>query len=407
MLKKYWQYILLAFLVVLFWYPVTQNNDFFMDDWGYINPIQEGRVDFGYFFTPLNEHFVPMTKAVFCLMFGIFGLNIVPYIWLLIFVHAINTGLFFYLCRLNFPSAKWLPLALAVFFLSNSAYYEVIHMISNFSMASSLMFLQISLIFLHLYVQNGNKKLLWISLVSSFFIPMNFSLGLVGIVFIAMYYFLVLRQARIRILAFYVVPWLSFLTLWLIFVYPTAIAAKTGMAANYANVLPNILSGFGGFLFKSLGIGILMQPFNIWVAGFLLFNLIVFGFLLLLYFILNPKNGRGRIVHDRGIAWFSFLGALISYGAIAVARTDLPSSVFLDWGRYQFFSVFFLTIFMGNLILPLILAFSSLFNKDRLKYYFLFLFVLYLLGQFMTIRVKAESPVRTEGLIPNQIEIPV
>lgn len=409
MLKKYWPFILLAFLVILFWYPVTQNNDFFYDDWGFIETFQQNKATFGYFFAPHNEHFMPMFKGIFFVMFKIFGLNIVPYMWFLILMHIINVCLFYALCKKIFPHAKWLPIILAVLVLSNSAYYEVVHWFTLLCTALSFMFLQISLLYLHLYVEQGEKKLLIISAISSFFIPMNFSLGIIGIAFIFLYYFCIIKKEfkikEIKGYLFrlwpYLLAWFSYLSVYLLFSYASGFKAGRGIFAfNLSNALSNVLSGFGGFFIKSLGFGLLMQPINIWVAGILLFNLICLGFFLLLYFILNPRSERKRVLHDRGIALYSFLGAFISYLVIAVARTDLSSGVFLNWGRYQFFSVFFLTIFIGNMLPSLILVFSKIFNKQRVKVYLVLLFILFLIGQFVMIRAKAGSPIRTEGNLP-------
>ncbi len=406
MLKKYWPFILLAFLVILFWYPVTQNNDFFYDDLGFIETFQQNKTTLGYFFAPHNEHFMPMFKAIFFVMFKLFSLNIVPYMWLLILVHIINVCLFFYLCRLIFPHAKWLPLILAILVLSNSTYYEVIHWFTLLCTALSFMFLQVSLVFLHLYVEHRERKLLLISAISSFFIPMNFSLGIIGIAFIFLYYFCIINKGfrfkeikeYFKLLWPWGLAWISYLIVYFIFSHSSGFKAGRGLFAfNLSNAFSNVLSGFGGFFIKSLGIGLLMQPLNIWVAGFLIFNLIGLAFFLILYFSLNPRKERGRVLHDRGIALYSFLGAFISYLVIAVARTDLSSGVFLNWGRYQFFSVFFLTIFIGNMLPSLITLFSKIFNKKRFKIYLTILFILFLVGQFVVIRAKAHSPIRTEG----------
>lgn len=416
MLKKYWPFILLAFLVILFWYPVTQNNDFFYDDLDFIQTFQQNQATLGYFFAPHNEHFMPMFKGIFFIMFKIFGLNIVPYMWLLILVHIINVSLFYAICKKIFPHAKWLPMILAVLVLANSTYYEVIHWFILLCTALSFMFLQISLLCLHLYIEKEEKKLLIVSVISSFFIPMNFSLGIIGIFFIFLYYFCIINKGfRIReikdyfkLLWPYVVAWFLYLIIYLLFSHnSTFVSGKGILAFNFSDSFANVLSGFGGFFIKSLGFGLLMQPLNIWVAGILLFNLVCLAFFLILYFSLNPKKERERILHDRGIALYSFLGAFISYLVIAVARTDLSSGVFLNWGRYQFFSVFFLTIFVGNMLPSLISIFSNIFNKQRFKAYIVILFILFLVGQFVMIRAKASSPIRTEGLVPQQIEVPI
>ncbi|NQU18372.1 MAG: hypothetical protein HQ564_09955 [Candidatus Saganbacteria bacterium] len=410
MLRKYWPFILLGALVILFWFPVTQNNEFFYDDFDFINTFQQNKAAVGYFFAPHNEHFMPMFKFTFLIMYKLFGQNVVPYMWLLILTHIINVCLFFYLCKLIFPYAKWLPFILAVLFLSNSAYFEMLHWFTLLSYALPLLFLQISLIFLHLYMNENKKSYLFTSVACSFFIPMNNSIGFVGILFIFLYFYTIIKK-RVKISELskdfkllwpYLAVWFFFMLPYFFLIYPQTASGSAKMLADYSKVLPNILSGVAGFLIKSWGISILMRPINIWVAGFLIFNFLVFIVFLPLYFLLNPKPERGRVLHDRGIALFSGLGALLSYGAIAVARTDLPSSAFMDWGRYQFFSVFFLIIFIGNMLPSLITVFSSVFNKQRFKYYLLFLFILYLVGQFVMIRVKSESPIRTEGLIINQ-----
>lgn len=411
-LKKYWPYLLLAILVVIFWNPVLFNNNFFLDDWDFVHAAQAGEPTFSYLVAPHNEHFMPVFKLIFYGMFLLFGANIVPYIWLLLIVHIINTGLFYYLCKLIFPKHKHLPLYLAVFFLSNSVYFEVLHWFILLCTAMGLMFLQITLILLHKYEEKKKKEYLILSALASFFIPMNFSLGIIGIVFILLYYFLVIKKSyRIAILKKalpvfipYFIAWAVFMVLYYFFVV-TKLAAKglsMGLLDIILKVFERVAAGFAGFVTKTLGLEIFLHPINIWIGAWLWFNVIVFAFMLVLYFFLNRKGGRIALLNDHKLALFAFGSAFISYAVIALGRVNESPEFFLNYGRYQFFAAFFLVIFLGNLMPSLIKIFSGIFNPKRFKIYLMILFCLYLIGQLMIIREKALSGIRTEGLIINQ-----
>ena len=104
--------------------------------------------------------------------------------------------------------------------------------------------------------------------------------------------------------------------------------------------------------------------------------------------------------------WFCLFGALLCYAAVGIGRSHLSKDVFLQWGRYQYFPIFFLSIFIANAALPIFQIFKKVFNPRRLFVFFAVLFVLYLAIQLVVIRQKSFSSFRTEGALPG-VEFPV
>lgn len=410
--SKHFKPILIFLLVLVFWCPVVFNNNFFIDDNVFLNACKNGTAGLGYIFTPHNEHFMPLFKAIFGLMYLLFGDNIVPYISLLVLMHAINTLLFYYLCMLVFPKNKNLPFYATLFFMSNTSYFEVLHWFTLLSAALPLFFLLVALLTLHLYCTNNNKALLATSLVSSFFMPMNFNLGIISVFILLLYYQLVIKKSlKIKALAEgiktlwpYALTWLFYMLIFAIAVLNKGkfLTESATRSFSIGKVIERIFAGFIGFFMKSLGMNITYPPINLWVAGFLLFNFVAFSFIFALYLVLNAKRSRISILNDKYVSAFALFSALLCYGVIAVARTGESPDFFLNYGRYQYFPAIFLSIFIANMMPALISIFSGIFNKKRFKYYLLFLFCLYLIGHFAIIRDKSFSGIRTEGSLPIQ-----
>ena len=400
MLKKWLLPLLLVILVIAFWHPVLFNNEFFYDDLDFIKVFQSGQFSLQYMFTPHNEHLMPIFKMKFFLLYKMFGTNIVPPMMLSITLHIANCLLFFYLCTLLFLGRRWLPFLTAVFFAVNSAYFEVIHWFIVINTASSLFFLLATLILLHRYALDKKNWQLWLSLAASFFIPMGFSLGLVGVAFVILYAWLVLKLPATKVAVKYLAVWLAFLVIYGFFVVGAGKVGGGSFTFDILRILQYIFFGFLGALLKTMGFNIMVFPYSTILAIILAIQLFFLGYFFILYFFLNRKEDRMPVLGERGIVRFCLISALISYAAVAVTRSSLGVDAFLSWGRYHYFPVFFLSILAGSAITPIYNIFKKVFNPKRVTIYFILLFVIYLATQLILIRQKSFSSIRLEGSLP-------
>jgi|GEM_PF-2866631 len=404
--NKYWPVVVLVCFVILFWHPIFINNEFFADDTVILGAIRDGQFSLKYMLTPHNDHFMPLFKGIFFVVYKLFGRSIIPCMAVSIFIHILNSILFFILCKMIFPDRKWLPFFTAIFFSLNSSFYEVLHWFIVVNTSMSFLFLLLSLVFLHRY---SNEKKTWmyvVSLVSSFFIPMGFTLGILGIAFIYLYAWFILKIRSIKIYAPYILPFLFFAAFYVTFVV-LAGHSRTGVySMNILDIAQYVLMGFFGAWFKSMGFSIAATPQTTILSGLLALQLIFVCYFLLFYFFLNRKDERVQILGDRNIMWFCLISAALCYAAIGIGRSQLSKDVFLYWGRYQYFPVAFLSILIGNAALPIFQVFAKIFNRRRLFVFFAVLFIFFLIIQFAVIRQKSLSSFRTEGALPSA-DLPV
>ncbi|OGC16133.1 hypothetical protein A3J90_03455 [candidate division WOR-1 bacterium RIFOXYC2_FULL_37_10] len=409
-LNRWFQVFLLAILIVIFWYPIC-SNEFFYDDWTFINKVQSGNFSFGSLFFATNGHFAPIFTGLFFVMLKLFGLNIVPYMCFSIFMQILTCSLLFYLLTLIFPQNKYLPFLLALYFSLNTVYFEILHWFSGLGQSFSFLPLLLTLIFLHRGVLESNKKFLAISVITSFFIPMHYSMGFTGIGFIFLYYLFVLNKYKeiggfkrgIIFFLPYVFAWLLFFVVYLIFALPVLLNqpdTAPSLTFNVNSVLAYTLLGFTGLLVKNLGYSILVFPYTTGLAVLLTFFFIVFFMMMLLYFFLTPQKNRIALFFNRNLAIFSFITMFFCYSLLAFARASLGVEAFLSWGRYHYFPMFSFTILLGAVIPQVINIFSKLFDRRRFKIFLVVIFILFLMTHFILIRQKSESPIRTEGALP-------
>ncbi len=398
--------LVITLILIVAWQPITQNNQFFYDDWGYIQDFQKGLgTSLSYYMAAHNEHFMPLFKFYFFIMYKLFGQNIVPFMWMTIFWHILNTILFYILSSLIFPARPRFIFFLTLIWGISSVYYEVLHWISASPTALTLIFFQLSLILLHKAVKEKKPHLKKWSVLFSFFIPMNFSLGLTGVFFIVLYYLLILKQKfEIKKLAPYFLAWLLFLAFFYLSVYSPffvmqnqpPITAKT----NLSNSLQIILLSLFGLIQKSLGLTVWGDPLNM-IIGFILgFNFVMGLYFIILYLLLNQKKERIPLSYSKSIALFSMLGIFIGYLAVSLSRTNLETAAsFLRWGRYHYFPYFFACLFLGNFGLGFLQILGKTFNAKKIRWFFILLVVLYLIQHITTISSSARSIIRLEGNI--------
>jgi magnesium-transporting ATPase (P-type) len=240
---------------------------------------------------------------------------------------------------------------------------------------------------------------------------MNFSLGLLGIFFIVFYYLGVIKKTfsfkRCKEYAAFLLPylmaWLLFAVIYYFLVIVPRSAPHSGttltLNLNLLTMAQFILMAFLGTISKSLALSIFSHPQALLLGILLLLNLIFLVYLLCLYFILNKRRARISLLNDWGVAFFSLGGALLSYAALSLARSNLTADALLNWGRYHYFPYFFLCIFAGNFLPPLFNILSKIFNPSRLKIFAWVILLIFLLIQLISIREKAFSFIKTEGTI--------
>ena len=415
--KTHWQKIILALLVIVFWHPVIFNNNFFMDDWDFINTFQSGSYSFQYLFAPHNEHLMPIFKSVFFVVLSAFGTNIVPPMILAILLHILNTILFYILCSFIFKRHKWVPFLATLIWSLNSVYYEVLHWFIVINTALSVTFLMLALIFMCRFFENKNRKDYFISILASFFIPMNFSLGILGVGFIVLFYYGVIKKSftlsklkeDLKFLWPYLAVWVFFLVIYYFTIYLPVTTAQIDknfvINLNPQVILQFVTMGFLGTVIKSLALNILSHSVALLLGILLLLNLLFWLSFFALYFILNRKENRTALLGDYGIALFALGGALLSYAVLALARSFVTADALLNWGRYHYFPYFFLCIQLGNFLPAAGQILSKIFNPRRIKIYAGIFLIVFLLIHLITIHHKAFSLIRTEGLLENSQKI--
>lgn len=408
--------LILATLIIIFWLPICFNNEFFYDDLSFIEVFKSGSISIGYFLKPHNEHFMPLFKAVFLGMYKLFNLNIAPYMLFAIGLHVINCLLLYVLLNLIFSGRRFLLFALTLFFALNTVYYETLHWFVNTSLAFTMFFLLTTLILLHKSVTEKNKKMYYGSLITSFFIPMNSSFGLLGIIYIISYVVLILKKTAAtrlsssksfsrRFLIPYFLVWLSFLAIYSVFALPSVLnkpATAPAITFNLGNVFLYVLLGFVGLMIRNFAFSSLVFPYTTGLAVFLAIIFIFFALFLLLYFILNKKKERIAVFGRSPIALFALINMTLCFLVLAFTRSSLGVESFLNWGRYYYFPMLFFTLLLGVVIPQIIEIFSKVFNRDRFKVFLVIIFVVFIATHFVLLRQKAESPIRTEGALEDK-----
>lgn len=413
--SKIIQLIVICLLILAFWFPICFNNSFFADDWEHIDTYKNKGVSSSYFSKPNNEHFMPLFKLSFFAMYKLFDLNIAPYMLLSIFLHIINSILLFCLLELIFYKKSFLSFFLVLFFALNTTYFEILHWFTNFSQALTFFFLLLTLFALHYYIKKGRIFLYWGAVVASFFIPMNFSMGFLSIIFIPLYYFLVVKKRFFKdeakkdllfLMPFFAV-WLLYLFVYLIFALPFILnRAATGPATtfNVGIVSTYILLGFIGFFVKNVGFSMLVFPYTTGLAILLTFLFVFFLMFFMFYIVLNGARKRTPLFKD-SISMYALLCMFFCYFVLAFGRASLGVEAFLSWGRYHYLPMFFFVIFLGAIFPQAMEIFSKIFNRNRVKLFLMFLLLIFLINQFILIRQKSEASIRTEGFLPSGVTI--
>ncbi|MFC1559871.1 hypothetical protein ACFL4F_02060 [Candidatus Margulisiibacteriota bacterium] len=411
---KYWQMILLISTVTLFWSPIFHNNTFFSDDWAFINQFTNHGFQAGYLFRTYNEHFLPFFKVFFYIAFSIFGMNFPPYMAIALSVHVLNTVMFYLLAKLIFKGRKKLPLLLAVAFGVSNVYFEIIRWFTTTQISLCFFFMLCALYFLHLYVIKKDKKFYYISIASSILSPLNFALGSFTFIFLVAYYFLIIKRSfkpsRLKedalLLLPYLIGWLIYIA---VYYFTTYELIKTRAMLldqrhlynlNILNLIGYFILCFIAFFTRILGIGGFIP--NVWsllIAVIFLANMLFLAYFLLMYFLLNEKKKRVRLIGDRGLFWFFLIGVCISYGVLAVGRPSGGGVAYFIWGRYHLFPAFFMYLLFGSMAISVRTILGKIFDKKKVMTFFYFLFVLYLIMQMGLIWKKSDSSMRIGALM--------
>jgi len=403
------QVLLLAALIIAFWYPVCFNNEFFYDDWEYINTFQNNGANFAYFLKPINEHFMPLSKLIFFMMFKSFNLNIFPYMIFTVLFHVLLCFTVLSFFRLVFGGEKISTFLLALFFALNTTYYEVLHWFSSVNFSLVLFFLVGTLFLFHKAFMDKSKKMYILSLITSFFVPMNFSMGFLGIVFLFLYSFWGLKDKgslseKIKRVLPYFFVWIVYLVFYLIFSLQSILnkpETAPDLTFNLIKILSLSFLGFLGMLLKLFGFNFpLVFPYTIGLTILLIFVSLVFALFSFLYFVLNKKFERIPFFAKSKMILFAFTSIFLCYVVLGITRGSLGAGSIMGWGRYHYFPLFFLSFLLGAVYPRFIAIFSKIFNERRLKFFLLILFIIFLLNNFILIRQKSESPIRTEGKLP-------
>jgi len=409
--NKVFQGLLLAIFIVVFWYPIIFNNELFYDDLSFVDAFKSGNPGLQYFFKPHNEHFMPIFKGLFFVVYSLFGTNIIPFMVISIIFHIINTLLVFLFLQRLFKGRDFLPFLLSVFFSLNVVYFEILHWFVNVGQAIMFSFLLITLIFMQKYFERNDKKDYWLSVFFSFFIPMNFSLGFLGIIFIKMYYFFIEKKSLsmktisngIRFLSPYFIAWLLSLSLYLYFTFSNLfLDGKTSSRFTFdlLKVFFYFVLGLVGLFVRFLGYSTLVFPYTTAFAAIFTLLLFFLSMFFFFYFLLKNKKSRLPLFWGSGEILFSIFGIFLCYGVLAFLRSSLEPMSFIGWGRYHYLTAFFATILLGAMLPRIINILSIVFDRKRVKIFLALIFISMLLTHFILVRQKSYSPIRSEGAVP-------
>ena len=306
---------------------------------------------------------------------------------------------------------------MSIIFALSTTYYEILHWFTNFGQGLTMLALLLTFVFLQKSLKQNSKIFYYLSVASSFFIPMNFSMGFLGIFFITLYLFFgeermktKTTKEKILILLPYIGAWFFFLCIYLAFSY-TAIINKPATAPtisfNILTIIGYILIGFLGIVIKTAGFNILIFPYT--TVSAILFILLFFWVLIfsLFYFTLNSRRKRIPLAAKNGVAIFALGSITLCYMSLAVTRSSLGVEAFLNWGRYHYLPYFFAMIFLGAIYNHGMEIFGQFLSKKRVKALIALILILFVINNFFLIRQKAESVIRTEGLIHRSSKLAV
>ena len=138
-IRRNWQTILIVATVILFWWPIFYNNGFFSDDLSFLREYSGNGLRAGFVFQTYNEHYIPVFKIFFFIMFKLFGQNFAPYMAVLLLIHILNVLLFYSISKLVFKGRKLVPLLLAIAFGVSSVYFELMRWFTTTQISLSFM----------------------------------------------------------------------------------------------------------------------------------------------------------------------------------------------------------------------------------------------------------------------------
>jgi hypothetical protein len=412
-MKKTFQVVLLIAISLLAWWPVLFNNSFFADDNDIISRFHSSPSTIAYIFAPHNEHFMPMYKAVFFCLIKLFGTNIVPCMLLSIIFHTANMVLLFLLASKIFPKRKWLPFLAAVLFGVNYTLFSTLHWFILLCTIWTLFFLLLTLLLFHHSCETKSKPAYWAAVFSSFFISMNYSLGILGIVIIVLYYLFIIKKRfpwtvaewieDVKILFPFGIAWLSYMIIYYFSTYQQVLASRggrTGFDLQLGVILEFVLVGFVGALIKTLGLDFFDSgPFNLLFGLFLTFAFLGLIGRILIYYLFNIGKKRIKFFKNGNVLWFSMIGIFLCYGVCAMTRSWGGMQSFSMASRYHYWPIFFMTLIFISLVPSIVAILETRINPRRLKTFLIVLFVVYVFHHMLLINNRAFSTIRTEGRI--------
>lgn len=170
------KWLLIFFLLIFCFYFFLFKDRvwFFNDDFD----LLVGNLNFSptYLLLPHNEHFIPIHKLLFYLMFSFFGLNFTPYFVLSICLHLLNLIILWLIVK-RLTNHKFFAYMAILLFSVNVTFFEVI-LQDNFSALLCSLFMEIAFLFWLKLRQKPEIKYFLITIFSSFVAALSFSVSL-------------------------------------------------------------------------------------------------------------------------------------------------------------------------------------------------------------------------------------
>ena len=328
------KWLLIFFLLIFCFYFFLFKDRvwFFNDDFDFL----VGNLNFSsiYLFLPHNEHFIPIHKLLFHVMFSFFSLNFTPYFILSVCLHLLNLLILWFIIK-RLTDNKFFAYLAVLLFSVKVTFFEVI-LQNNFSALFCSLFMGVTFLFWLKLRQKPEIKYLLIIISSLFAAFLSFSVALgypLVLAFISYFdkksaekialIFLALEIVMICVYFYFnggesFSLWPSFIQISL-FLYTGLVEALT------------LRFLFPLFPTRFLGLNQVLMPFLI-IVSFLFLGLI---------FILSSLKSKEKLF----LKIVLLLNIIYPYVLMSLKRAGLsPKEALAE--RYAYIPLFFLVIFI-------------------------------------------------------------
>lgn len=240
--------------IFLFWFTLSKENFFHMDDWEWVKQYEKGF--WGMISTPRDgEHFVPLAGAVFYIFFKFFGFSYVPFQLLNSLVHMFNALLAFKITKLETQNQK-ISLATALLFGFASTAPDVLVWANSFLINTAGLFYFLGFYFFLMFRKSQKQIYILLSCACLIISPRFQTITtIVPFIFSGICFLLLKRKVTLK-------PALLYLVTGIINIATTIIASEGNVQAKTLSIAPDLLSQIPLYIFTGIYKGTFLRLIN-------------------------------------------------------------------------------------------------------------------------------------------------